>query len=97
MLGFLGTGGVKLTQIEADLHYIQKELTNGEAYGINFLYNLNDPIMEEKTIDLILATGVRIIEAAAFLSITPALVLYHAKGLQRDQYRKSHQFKQDHR
>ena len=84
MMGFLGTGGLGLSQIEEAIQDIQKELSGGQAYGINLVCNINDPEFEGKTVDLFLAKGVRIIEAAAFLSITPALVKYRAKGLTRD-------------
>ncbi|MCX7747910.1 MAG: ACP S-malonyltransferase [Clostridia bacterium] len=84
MMGFLGTGGLNLSQIEESIRYIQKELNHGQAYGINFLHNPMDARLEEKTVNVLLSYGVRNIEAAAFLSITPALVIYRVKGLQCD-------------
>lgn len=89
MLGFLGTGNLKLSQIESAIQYIQGELPHGQAYGLNFLHNLDDPEAEEKMIDLILTSGVKIIEAAAFFGITAALVRYRAKGLSRDRHGKT--------
>ncbi|MCX7923143.1 MAG: ACP S-malonyltransferase [Clostridia bacterium] len=86
MMGFMGTGGLDLLRIEDGIRYIQKELSEGQAYGINLLHNPNDPAQEEKTVDLLLRYGVRNIEAAAFLGITSALVKYRAKGLRRDKY-----------
>lgn len=85
MMGFLGTGGVELPVIEDAIRYIRKELSEGQAYGLNFLHNLNHPEKEEKTVDLYLAYGVKNIEAAAFLTVTPALVKYRAKGLRRNE------------
>jgi trans-AT polyketide synthase/acyltransferase/oxidoreductase domain-containing protein len=85
MMGFYGAGGLKLSQIETEIQYIQKELSEGQPYGLNFVCNINDPLMEEKTVDLFLRYEVRNIEAAAFLNITPALVKYRAKGLSKDQ------------
>jgi trans-AT polyketide synthase/acyltransferase/oxidoreductase domain-containing protein len=85
MIGFLGTGGMELSEIEAAIQYIQKELSLGQAYGLNLLHKPSDLALEEKTIDLFLLYGVRNIEAAAFLSITPALVKYRIQGLTRDQ------------
>jgi trans-AT polyketide synthase/acyltransferase/oxidoreductase domain-containing protein len=84
MMGFFGSGGLEISQIEAAIQYIQKELSAGQAYGINMVYNPNAPESEAKIIDLLLAYGVTRIEAAAFLSITPALVKYRARGLKRD-------------
>jgi trans-AT polyketide synthase/acyltransferase/oxidoreductase domain-containing protein len=84
MMGFFGTGGLDLSQIEADIRFIQKELSRGEPYGMNFIHQMNNPDLEAKTVDLFLQYGVKRIEAAAFLNITPALVRYRAKGLTRD-------------
>lgn len=89
MMGFFGTGGLTLSQIEEAIRYIQKELSGGQAYGMNLVCNLNDPAFEEKTVDLFLETGVRTVEAAAFLNITPALVKYRVKGLTRDKNGKT--------
>jgi trans-AT polyketide synthase/acyltransferase/oxidoreductase domain-containing protein len=84
MMGFFGTGGLDLSQIEAAIRFIQKELSQGEPYGMNFIHQMNNPDLEAKTVDLYLQYGVKRIEAAAFLNITPALVRYRAKGLTRN-------------
>lgn len=81
MMGFLGTGGLDMPVIEKSIQDIQKELPNGEAYGMNLLFNPGDPKKEEETVDLYLKYGVRTIEASAYMSITPALVRYRAEGL----------------
>jgi trans-AT polyketide synthase/acyltransferase/oxidoreductase domain-containing protein len=83
MMGFFGTGGLELPEIESAVRYIKKELDNGEAYGMNLVSNPMDPGIEEEMVDLFLKYGIRTIEAAAFLTITPALVKYRAKGLNR--------------
>lgn len=88
MMGFFGSGGLALSEVEASIQYIQKELSAGEAYGLNLLHNPSNPDMEEKTIDLFLAYGVKTVEASAFFSVTPALVKYRVKGLTRDQHGK---------
>jgi trans-AT polyketide synthase/acyltransferase/oxidoreductase domain-containing protein len=85
MLGILGTGGLDLSQIETAIQYIQKELSPGQAYGMNLLHNPIDAKREEETIELFCKYSVRTVEAAAFISITPALVTYRAKGLIRNQ------------
>jgi len=88
MMGFFGSGGLALSEVESSIQYIQKELSLGQAYGLNLLHNPSNLDMEEKTIDLFLAYGVKNVEASAFFSITPALVKYRAKGLTRDQHGK---------
>jgi trans-AT polyketide synthase/acyltransferase/oxidoreductase domain-containing protein len=84
MMGFLGTGGLRLAQIEAAIRLIREELSHGEAYGMNLIHNPYHPEVEEATVDLFLRYQVPTVEASAFLSITPALVRYKAKGLHRD-------------
>ncbi len=84
MMGFLGTGGVELSQVESDIKFIQKKLNKKQAYGVNVVHNPNEPKTEEELIDIILANNVKVIEAAAFLTVTPALVKYLSKGLSRD-------------
>ncbi|WP_139488096.1 ACP S-malonyltransferase [Brevibacillus dissolubilis] len=84
MLGFYGTGGMSVEQVEKAIRRIQQELNQGQAYGMNLLHNLGNPTAEMNMIDLYLQYGVRIMEASAFMSITPALIKYRAKGLSRN-------------
>lgn len=84
LMGYFGTGGLDPGQIEAAIHYIQRELKDGQAYGMNLLSNIINPNVEEETIDLFLRHGVKNVEAAAFMQITPPLVKYRLKGLSRD-------------
>lgn len=84
MMGFLGTGGLELPFIDDCLTYIQHELSAGGSYGVNFIHHPVDADKEDRLIELYLRRGVRVIEASAFLGITPALVKYRARGLERD-------------
>ncbi|MGA8164062.1 MAG: PfaD family polyunsaturated fatty acid/polyketide biosynthesis protein [Waddliaceae bacterium] len=84
LMGFLGTAGLSLEQIERDIDAIQEALSEREAYGINLICDLSDPSMEMKTVELYLGKGIQNIEAAAFMQITPALVWYRLKGLCKD-------------
>lgn len=84
MMGFLGTGGMQLASVEDDIKYIQQELSQGQAYGMNFIHHPNKLEKEEEVVDLLLRYQVRTIEASAFWGITPSLVKYKAKGLTKD-------------
>ncbi|MBJ9987817.1 MULTISPECIES: ACP S-malonyltransferase [Paenibacillus] len=85
MMGFFGAGGLKMPQIEDAIHYIKERLDPDQAaYGLNLVHNPSEPWVEEQTVDLFLKHGITVVEAAAFMSITPALVKYRAKGLRRD-------------
>lgn len=86
MMGFLGAGGMDLAEIEKSVRYIQSQLAVGQqSYGVNFLHYPNDSQLEENIIEHYLKWGVKTIEASAFMSVTPALIIYHAKGLKKDQ------------
>lgn len=84
MMGFFGTGGLSLNEVENAILTIQGELGEGQAYGINLVHNMKHTESEEKMIDLLLKHQVRNVEASAFLSVTPALVRYRAKGVKRN-------------
>lgn len=82
-MGYFGSGGVALSDVEAAILHIKKELGEGRPYGVNLLCNFERPDFEDATVELFLKHGVRNIEAAAFVRITPALVRYRLKGLTR--------------
>jgi trans-AT polyketide synthase/acyltransferase/oxidoreductase domain-containing protein len=81
MLGFFGTAGLPTAEIGLAIQRIQRELPNGEPYGINLVHNLGHPDSERDIIELCLRHRVRVVEASAFVHVTPALVKYRAKGL----------------
>ncbi len=83
LMGFLGTGGVDLDEVEADIRGIQAELKQGETYGVNLLSSPDHPEHERRTVELYLRCGVRCIEAAAFMQMTPSLVRFRLTGLHR--------------
>jgi trans-AT polyketide synthase/acyltransferase/oxidoreductase domain-containing protein len=83
MLGFLGTGGMPAAEVEKGIREIQAGLRQGEAYGVNLLANYAYPELERQAVELYMRLGVCLIEAAAFMQVTPALVLFRLKGLQR--------------
>ncbi|MGA1790301.1 MAG: ACP S-malonyltransferase, partial [bacterium] len=79
LMGFLGTGGLAINQIEDSIQYIKRELPNGNAYGVNLLNNLESPESEARTVDLFLKDGVHNVEASAYMQMTPSLVLFRLK------------------
>ncbi|MFF7995591.1 ACP S-malonyltransferase [Kitasatospora xanthocidica] len=83
LLGFFGTAMVRPEAVEDAIRRIQRELPNGEPYGMNLIHSPAHPEAEEAVVDLYLRHGVRVVEASAYMTITPALVRYRAKGLRR--------------
>ncbi|SEB73591.1 ACP S-malonyltransferase [Streptomyces sp. 2314.4] len=83
ILGFLGTGGLPLPEIEQGVKEVQHGLADGQPYGVNVLADHDDPAAERALVDVLMRHGVPVIEASAFMQMTPALVLYRARGLRR--------------
>jgi trans-AT polyketide synthase/acyltransferase/oxidoreductase domain-containing protein len=81
MLAFFGAGGLRMADTAAAIDDIQARLPAGTPFGVNFIAHLNHPHLEDDLTDLLLAKGVRTIEASAFMEVTPALVRYRAHGL----------------
>lgn len=82
LLGFLGTGGLSMEAIESAILYIQSQLTEGQSYGMNLLAN-NGSAIEDRTVDLYLKYGIRFIEAASYIHLSPSLVRYRLTGIKR--------------
>lgn len=82
MLGFFGSAGLSISEIEAAVARIQSAVGD-LPHGFNLIHSPYEPALEEATVDLYLARGVRLIGAAAFLDLTPAIVRYRVKGLRR--------------
>lgn len=83
MLCFFGSGGLRIAQIEEAIRDIQRQLRSGEPYGMNFLHHPDNQALEEAVADLYLKYGITVIEASSFITMTPALIKYRAKGLTR--------------
>lgn len=82
-LSFFGTGGLSDEVIGNAIDEIQRAVPASASIGMNLVCNLANPDKEMRTVQLFLEKGITVIEAAAFLSITPALVFYRLKGLSR--------------
>lgn len=83
MLGFFGAGGLTLEEIEGAVTELKTRLKEN-PFGFNLIHSLGDPDHEMKTVQLYLKHGIRLISAAAFMRMTPALVLFRIKGIHRN-------------
>jgi len=79
-LSVFGAGGLPLKRLEDAIVNIQGRVGNG-SFAVNLIYNPSDSELEFKTVELLLHHKIDIIEASAYMRITPALVYYRAKGL----------------
>jgi PfaD family protein len=85
MLGFLGSAGLDVERVEAQLLNLKDELDpHGDAYGCNLIHSPNEPELEQKLVEMYIRIGLNLIEASAFLQITAPLVQYRLHGIYRD-------------
>ncbi|MEO6089929.1 MAG: ACP S-malonyltransferase [Umezawaea sp.] len=84
LMGFFGTGGLKLAVIDDAITRIQDALGSNGGYGMNLLSTPDQPQLEHDVVDLCLRRGVRHVEAAAYTRITAPLVRYRYTGAYRD-------------
>ncbi|MDP4536965.1 ACP S-malonyltransferase [Alkalimonas collagenimarina] len=89
-LSFFGTGGLSDENIAQNIDDIQQALGSATTVGMNLVCNLANPDKEMRTVELFMQKGITVIEAAAFLSVTPALVRYRLQGLSRDAHGNVH-------
>jgi len=84
MLGFFGAGGLPMVEVAAAITNIRAQIPEDAPFGVNFIAHVNHPHLEDQLTDLLLQQGVRVVEASAFMEVTPALVRYRAAGLSED-------------
>jgi len=83
MLGFFGAAGLLVDEVETAIDQLEN-CASGLSYGFNLIHSPNEPELENALVDLYLRRGVTLVEASAFLALTPALVRYRTHGLTRD-------------
>jgi len=81
MLGFFGSAGLAPDAVAGAVDRLRRDLPAGTPWGVNFIHSPGEPDLEDGLVDLYLDRGVRLVEASAFLDVTPALVRYRVTGL----------------
>jgi len=82
MLGSFGAAGLSPAWLEDAIVRVQEALPDG-PYAFNLIHNPYDPAMEQQAVSLYLRYGVTLVEASAFLDLTPSLVRYRLAGLRQ--------------
>ncbi|MGI5227929.1 PfaD family polyunsaturated fatty acid/polyketide biosynthesis protein [Actinoallomurus sp. CA-142502] len=83
VLGSFGAAGLLPDRIEAAIARITDALPCG-PYAFNLIHSPAEEALERRTVELYLAHGVRTVEAAAFLTLTPHVVRYRVAGLSEE-------------
>lgn len=81
MLGSFGAAGLSIERITQALDRIQSSVGDA-AFSVNLIHSPGEPAHEMATADLFLKRGVRLVEASAYLDLTPAIVRYRIAGFQ---------------
>jgi len=79
-LGSFGSGGLVPSRIEKAIQKIQHAIPNG-PYAFNLIHSPSEPALERGSVELYLKYGVKCVEAAAFIALTPNVVYYRVAGL----------------
>lgn len=84
MLGFFGAGGLSFPRVEAAVSELSAALGDALPWGVNLIHSPNEPELENRVADLLIARDVPIVSASAFMGLTPAVVRCAAAGLSLD-------------
>lgn len=82
LMGSFGSAGLPPTRIEAAIHAIQQALPDG-PFAINLIYSPNEPNLERNLAAMYIRSGVKVIEASAYMDLTYALAHFRVAGLSR--------------
>ncbi len=82
LLGFFGAAGLSPAKVEEAAARLQAALGD-LPHGFNLIHSPSEPALEEAVADVYLRRGVRLVEASAFMGLTPAIVRYRLSGLRR--------------
>jgi trans-AT polyketide synthase, acyltransferase and oxidoreductase domains len=80
LLGSFGAAGLPPARLEAAIQQIQAELPNG-PYAFNLIHSPHEEALERRAVDFYLRYNINIVEASAFLDLTPHIVYYRVAGL----------------
>ena len=81
MLGSFGAAGLSVDRVTQAIDRLHAEL--GDApFCVNLIHSPNEPTHEAAIADLLLRKRVRLVEASAYLDLSPAIVRYRTSGLE---------------
>lgn len=82
MLGFFGSAGLSMEQVELAADQLQKDGEN-TPFGFNLIHSPTEPELEKALVEFYLKRQIRLIEASAFLGLTLPVVRYRTAGICR--------------
>ena len=82
LLSFFGAAGLPPARVEAAIDRLEKSIGDLPR-GFNLIHSPSETDLENAVCDLYLRRGVRLVEASAFMGLTPAIVRYRLHGIAR--------------
>lgn len=83
LLSFYGTASQTATQVSEAVDELSRALTAGEPFGVNLVGHPMGHDFENDVVEICLRAGVRNLEVAGYIDVTPALVRFRVSGLRR--------------
>ncbi|NKB35886.1 MAG: PfaD family polyunsaturated fatty acid/polyketide biosynthesis protein [Gammaproteobacteria bacterium] len=84
MLGSFGAAGLMLDEIEKAIIELKSSL-GGTPFAANLIHSPNEKGQEEAVVDIYIRHGLQLVEASAYMALTPAVVRYRLHGIHRDE------------
>lgn len=81
-LGIFGSTGLAPALVEDAVVALKRELKD-KSFGACLIHTPHDPTWEESVLEIYLKHQVRLVEASAFMQLTPSLVRYRLTGARR--------------
>lgn len=82
-----GAGAILTSRIEEAIARIKKELPNG-PFVFNLIHNPYEEALERGAVELYIKHDITVVEASAYLNLTPHVVYYRIAGLSTDEKNK---------
>lgn len=83
-MSVLGTAGCSLDEVAAALDHITTHVPKDATFAANLIHQPHSPDAESAQVRLYREKNVRVIEASAFITVTPALVEFRLSDLRKD-------------
>lgn len=80
ILSSFGAAGLIPKRLEEAIKDIQSEVIS-DSYAFNLIHSPSEEALEKNGVELFLKNGIHIVEASAYMNITPYIVQYKAAGL----------------
>ena len=80
MLGSFGAAGLSIERVTQAIDRLQATLGD-QPFCFNLIHSPNEPAHEAAVTDLYLKRGIKLVEASAYLDLTPSIVRYRVTGL----------------